>query len=224
MTRNRFKAVLFDMDGVLIDSLPVHVKSWQYVFKDYYIDIEPLEILEREGEKAEETGRIIAGKRGLKLSTQELAELLRKKRAFYAEHAPKGILPGADELLKLLKSRGCRLALVTGSILKNLDRVLKKEEKELFDTIVTSDIVKNSKPHPEPFLTAARNLFLDRQDCVVIENAPLGIEAAKSADMKVIAITSTLEKKYLKGADWVVESLSEILEIIEIQGENDVDD
>jgi beta-phosphoglucomutase-like phosphatase (HAD superfamily) len=88
--------------------------------------------------------------------------------------------------------------------------VLKPEEIALFDCIITSEEAVNSKPHPEPYLKASSGLKIAPKECLVIENAPLGIEAAKSAGMKVVAITSTLAREKLKSADWVVDSLSEI--------------
>jgi len=210
----RFRAVLFDYDGVLVDSLPVHVRSWQHAFARYGVDVEALEVMLNEGEKALKTAKKIADKRGLKLSEEEFRILLREKRDYYRLHAPEGLLPEAVDLLKQIKQRGLRLALVTGSIMKNLERVMSQDEKSLFDCIITSETVDNSKPHPEPFLRAAQELGLSPGECLVLENAPLGIKAARSAGMSVAAITTTLPREYLKEADWVLEEYKQLTEII----------
>jgi beta-phosphoglucomutase len=205
-----FKAVLFDFDGVLIDSMPAHIKAWQAVFSEYGVKISEDEIKLREGEKAGISGRLMARKYNLNLSEEQMKRLLERKRALYAENAPAGMISGAYELLRSLKEKGYKLGLVTGSVWRNLKLVLKPEEIALFDCIITSEEAVNSKPHPEPYLKASSGLKIAPKECLVIENAPLGIEAAKSAGMKVVAITSTLAREKLKSADWVVDSLSEI--------------
>lgn len=214
MLNPRFKALLFDLDGVLIDSMTAHTKAWKEVFKEYGLDISPDEIKLREGEKALKSAESIAAKHNLRLSKEELSALLLKKRSIYAANAPKGLVEGAAEMLRRLKHENFKLALVTGSIFKNLNRVMTQAEKNLFDSIITSDTVASSKPHPEPFLRASSELGVPPEECLVVENAPLGIESAKSAGMKVAAITSTLPKENLKRADWVIDNLQNIWDIL----------
>ena len=83
-----------------------------------------------------------------------------------------------------------------------------------FDTIVTGDLVKKGKPHPESFLKAAKSLNLKPFQCLVIENAPLGIKSAKAAGMYCLAITTSLPKAYLKEANTVVNSLRDVVAVL----------
>ena len=212
--KSRFHAVLFDMDGVLINSMPAHVKSWQQVYAEYGIDIEADEIKLREGEKAQSSAKDICRKHGMSLTDTQISELVARKRKIYRSQAPEGMVEGASELLRRLKAAGLKLALVTGSILINLKKVVDKRDIELFDCIITSDHVLNCKPHPEPFLKAAEAIGVAPQRCIVIENAPLGIRAAKSAGMSVAAITSTLPKEKLTEANFILEGLSQVEEIV----------
>jgi len=84
-----------------------------------------------------------------------------------------------------------------------------------FDVIVTRNTVKKTKPYPEPYLKAAASLGLDTGDCVVIENAPMGILSAKKAGMEVLAITTTLTKDHLQKADFIADSFGEIEDYLE---------
>ncbi|OGW94101.1 MAG: hypothetical protein A3G36_02985 [Omnitrophica bacterium RIFCSPLOWO2_12_FULL_45_13] len=90
-----------------------------------------------------------------------------------------------------------------------------KNIERLFDHIITGDHVKKGKPYPEPYLLAARELAVKPSECVVIENAPYGIMAAKSAGMFCIALTSSLPKEFLKGADIIADKLEDISGLID---------
>ena len=99
----------------------------------------------------------------------------------------------------------------SGSILKNIEPVVGNDFLHNFDVIVTGDQVTHTKPHPEPYLTAAQKLTVKPDECIVIENAPSGITAAKQAGMYCIAVKTTIQdEQYLKNADLIVEDISEI--------------
>jgi beta-phosphoglucomutase len=102
-------------------------------------------------------------------------------------------------------------ALVTGSILKNIEPIVGNGFLHNFNVIVTGDQVTHTKPHPEPYLTAAQQLAVKPDECIVIENAPSGIEAAKKAGMYCIAVKTTIQdEQYLKEADLIVEDISKL--------------
>ena len=212
--RSSFKAVLFDLDGVLIDSMDAHVEAWKKAYADFGITVSSQEIRLREGEKSQCSARDIANRNGLNLSDNEISELLRRKREFYGDTAPNDMKPGVREILIDLKNDGYKLGLVTGSIWRNLNLVLSDEDKSLFSVIITSEDVKNSKPSPEPYLSAMEALELSPLDCLVVENAPLGIHAGKAAGMKVAGITTTLPSENLSEADWIFGRIDDLRRII----------
>jgi beta-phosphoglucomutase len=213
----KIQAILFDMDGVLIDSMPAHISAWKQVWKDLGLEVPAIELKLREGQKAGVSAREISQKYELSLSEAEFQELLNKKRMIYSAIAPTGLKPGVSKLLQNLKNRGLKLALVTGSVRENLNKVLSKEEKALFDYILTSEDIENGKPAPDPYLKAQDALKVSPSQCLVVENAPLGIASAKAAGMKVAALTSTLSEDYLKEADWIISDLAEVERIVNSQ-------
>ena len=90
---------------------------------------------------------------------------------------------------------------------------LSSEQQEHFDFIITGDEVPRAKPYPDPYLTAAHHLELKPRQCMVVENAPLGIEAAKNAGMYCVAIVTTLGKEYLTSADLILQNIGELPDI-----------
>jgi beta-phosphoglucomutase len=125
--------------------------------------------------------------------------------------------PHAFEVIAELRRRGYRTALVTASALKNMHNALSEEQMRAFDFLITGDEVHKSKPFPDGYLAAMNHLGLVREECIVIENAPLGIEAAKNAGMYCVAVETTLDRSYLGMADTVVNDIREILDIPALQ-------
>ena len=107
----------------------------------------------------------------------------------------------------MLKKKLIKTAIITGANRARLDELLAGHLKGFFEIAVTSDDVTNTKPFPEPYLKGAALLKLSPADCLVIENAPLGIRSAKEAGMTVIAVRTTLPDKYLRQADYIVDDL-----------------
>lgn len=204
---SQIQAVIFDFDGVLVDSMQHHVDAWQTVFREYGIELTPQEILEREGEKARLTTSSIARNHGIELNNDEVERLIRKKRKIYRANAKRRIRPLARVAVSECRRRGFKTAIVTGSVRDNLEWALAPEESALFDVIITADNVCHGKPHPEPYLSAAEKLGVSPQECLVIENAPLGIRSAKAAGMKCIAVTTTLSADHLCEADLILPDL-----------------
>jgi beta-phosphoglucomutase len=204
-------AVLFDLDGVLIDSMPHHVRAWKEEFAAWGVDIDPLIFRMHEGEKAEATFEFAASQYGLTLTLKQQAEFVESKRRRYRATAPKRMVDGAVQVLENLHRRGIKTAMVTGSIRRNLDHTVPEEERNLFDVIITSDLCTHGKPHPEPYLRASDRLGILPEHCLAVENAPLGIQSAKTAGIFTLAITSTLPAEYLKDADGIIGSLSNLL-------------
>ena len=206
------KAVLFDLDGVLLDSMPYHVRAWQKVFDRYGIRVEPNEIYSREGSRTADMARHVAESHELNLSEPELTQLIQEKSKLYNELSRAEIMPGVVKLIEELKRRRILIAIVTSTFRENLLRVMPPEIVRQFNVIITGGDVHNGKPHPEPYLKAAGKLELSPDDCIVVENAELGIASGKAAGMFCIGVTSTQTKEQLKRADLILPDLIAVID------------
>ena len=205
------KAILFDFDGVIANTLTYHVQAWQQVFDKYEVEIIPEDVFLLEGRMAEDLRKRLAEKKGLSLDHTTIKQITKQKRAIYNQITKATVYPSIKILLEYLKRISLKKALVTGSIIKNILPVAGKDFLENFDVIITSDQVTHTKPDPEPYLTAAEKLAVKPDECLVIENAPSGITAAKQAGMFCIAVKTTIQnEQYLKDADLIVEDISNI--------------
>ena len=203
--------MLFDFDGVIANTIDYHVAAWTQAFAEYGVEITPQDIYFQEGQTAYSIAPNLARSKGLNLSAEKLDQITQKKRAIYQKITRARVYPETIELVKLLRQYPLKLAIVTGSVMKNIEIVTGKEFVRQFDCIVTGDTVERNKPFPDPYLKAAEELALQPQQCVVIENAPLGIQAAKAAGMFCIAVQTTIpDKSILKQADVIYPHLSDI--------------
>ena len=208
------KAVLFDCDGVVIDSMPVHAAAWVALFQRYGIEIEPVDVYLEEGRSIVDFCQRILNRNGygdLKLSAFDLSH--EKERSVIAQKKIK-LFPDIPVILQEIQQSGRQLGMVTGSNQMLIQHVIPQSVRKQFDVIVTADDVQHGKPAPDPYLCAAEKLALDPSDCQVVENAPMGIRAAKAAGMQVVAITTTLDAGHLQQADSVVENFQELRNIL----------
>lgn len=205
------KAVLFDFDGVIADTLTYHVQAWKKVFDKYKVKIFPEDVYLLEGRLADDICRLLAEKKGLSLDDPTITNLTKQKRAIYNQITKAKVYPATRNLIKDLERASLKKALVTGSIIRNIEPVVGKDFLLNFDVIITGDQVTHNKPHPEPYLMAAIKLKVEPDECIVVENAPSGIKSAKQAGMFCIAIRTTIKNEnYLKEADLIVEDTSRI--------------
>jgi beta-phosphoglucomutase len=208
------RAVFFDLDGTIVDSIPAHARAWKQILSEVGITLSELYIELHEGEKAEETITRLARECNLEFSHRELMDLIDRKRALYRASAVRGLAPGARDMLEQLIAGGVECDIVTGSARGNIDSALTRDEIELFTHIIAAENYAYGKPHPDPYLTALRQSGWRPEDCVVLENAPLGIHSAREAGIRVVAITTTLPPEYLHEADRVVRTYEEFLTAI----------
>ncbi len=207
----KYEAVLFDFDGVIANTMKYHVQAWNQVFKQYNIDIQPEDIFFQEGRGAAKIAPKLAQQKGLNLPSAELEALTAKKRKIYNDITKASVYPETEALVSRLKEMSVKIGLVTGSIIPNMIVVTGEEFLKNFEIIITGDSVNENKPHPEPYLAAAEKLDVKPEQCIVIENAPLGIQAAKAAGMFCIAVKTTIKnEELLKKADLIVEHISDI--------------
>lgn len=204
------RAVLFDYDGVLVDSMPYHVAAWMEVMARYDVAISPEEIYLEEGSRTEDVAAELFRRRDRDVPAELLREIVAAKRDRYLANNKTRVAEEAIALLTRLKDTGYRLGLVTGSIRAQVEPTLDAEVKAMFDCIITSEDVGRGKPDPEPFLVAAQRLHVAPEECLVIENAPLGVRAACAAGMWVVAVLTTLPAHYLREAHQIVPDLLEL--------------
>jgi beta-phosphoglucomutase len=186
------KGVLFDLDGVIVDTLHYHYLAWRHMFEKRGGTVSEQTVLLHEGRNSREILPILMEEAGVSIPEREWGAFIEEKRAYFRSIVQVGYYSNAFEVIDRLKERGFKVALVTACALKNMRHSLNVEQQAHFDFIITGDEVPRAKPFPDPFLTAARQLGLEPEECLVVENAPLGIEAAKNAGMYCIAIETTL--------------------------------
>lgn len=201
---------IFDFDGVIIDSSPFHRESWKVLGREMGFTMSDEMFRETFGMTNPEIFVRLFGRR---LPGEEAHALGERKEALYRELAAGRLhsLPGAVALLESLRAAGFRVALGSSAPKSNLDALLSGLGIERYlDATVNGNEVSHGKPHPEVFLTAAERIAAAPECCVVVEDALVGIEAAKAAGMRCIAITTTHPREKLARADRVVDSLAEL--------------
>lgn len=206
------RAVLFDLAGVIADTLHYHYLAWKFIFEKHGGSVSKQTILLHEGRKSREVLPILMKQTGVEIPEDRQDQFIEEKRAYYRKIVRISHYPGSFEVVDTLKRRGFKVALVTASAFKNMAYALSPEQQACFDFILTGDEITRAKPDPEPYLTAASRLGLKPAECIVVENAPLGIEAAKAAGMQCIAIESTLERDLLASADSIVRNIGDLLD------------
>ncbi|MFA4992435.1 MAG: HAD family phosphatase [Candidatus Omnitrophota bacterium] len=212
--RNKPRAIIFDMDGVIVDSMPYHFIAWYEALRPWGVRVSCFEVYAQEGERWETTLKGLLKRGKIKPTRKVLSAIFGLRQKVFKRYFKRHIFHGAYELLVELKKQGFMLGLVTGSPLNEVKRILPVKLRGLFAAIVAGNQVKRGKPHPEPYLRAAGLLALEPQACLVIENAPLGITSAKRAGMPCIAVSTSLPKEYLSDADIIVSQLDQILDYI----------
>ncbi len=197
------RAILFDMDGVVLNSPPMHLLTWQQTLAPWGIRVTAEDLYPLEGMPTELTAqRLTEHLLGHACSDEQAHDLAHTKRALFRETFNPTLVPGIAPLLHDLRGRGYQLGLVTGSAGSVVDESLSPTGlAELFAAIVTGDEVSQGKPNPEPYQTAANRLGVSPFECLAVENAPLGIRSAKAAGMGCVAIETTLPAARLLAAD-----------------------
>lgn len=212
----KLQCALFDMDGVLFDSMPYHAKSWCKTFKAYGLDFTEEEAYMHEGRTGEGTINIVMERElGRKATQKEIKEMYAYKSDLFSQYPFPSPIPGAYDLLCKMKQMGLRATVVTGSGQKTLLSTIEKYYPGVFelDKMVTAFDVKIGKPNPEPYIAGLRKMGVAPNNAVVIENAPLGVQAANSAKIFTIAVnTGPLKPGVLTdaGADIVFDSMVDL--------------
>ncbi|MDC0937022.1 HAD family phosphatase [Pirellulales bacterium] len=203
-------AVIFDVDGVLVDSYQPHYQSWRRLFDELDVDY------------SEDVFRNTFGRTNRdifttlfpgELSEERLTELGDRKEEYYREIIRDDFpaMPGATELIDRLSSARFLMAVGSSGPPENIALTLEKLEREhAMSAAITSADVTRGKPDPQVFLLAAQRLNVPPAQCAVVEDAHHGIEAANRAGMISIGLTSTTTREKLAAADLVVDRLDEL--------------
>ncbi len=203
-------SVIFDMDGVVVDGMPYHIESWKKALSTVGISVTDLEIYLMEGMTGEETIKELTDKKKKSLSDESIRSVLKLKRKIFNDIFTVKLMKGSKELLLELHRLNYRLALVTGTRLEVVKKVLQMGLEDVFNIVITGEMVSNGKPNPEPYLKAVNELGVNKENCLVVENAPAGIESAKTAGLTCFAVQTSLPKEYLKGADKIFRSIDDL--------------
>ena len=204
------KGIIFDMDGVIIDSNRVHYENWNTVFKRRFGIVVPMEeFASRLGESSKDFTEYFIRKYNLKVNFNEIVKELREN--FYNNSSKINLKKNVKEVLGRLK-QNYKIALATGANKEwAIDIITSNGLSDYFDYVIAGNEVKKAKPEPEIFLKAAEMLKLKPRECVVIEDASFGILAAKNAGMFVISIPDDFTKyQDHSKADLHLKSISEI--------------
>ena len=200
------KAVIWDLDGVIVDSEPHHYQSWHTTLEQYSLTVTDTQLRRMSGMTSPEAVRILFG---ANIKEEFVTQLCEEKellfRASIKESA--AYLPGVEHWLEAFKQAGTRQALASSGSQENIDAVLDLLGTRRFLDEVVSGKNLPSKPDPAVFLLAARKLGVQPKACLVIEDAIAGVEGAKAAGMKCLAVTTTNPPPELAAADVILENL-----------------
>jgi len=207
----RRRAVIFDMDGVLVDSYHAHLEAWMRLGRELGRPITEADFVPTFGRRNPEIFRALWGEA---FSDADIRRWGDWKEAAYREivAARFPAMPGAAALIDVLKAAGFALAVGSSGPPENVAVALRGLERtDRFDTTVDSAEVTLGKPHPEVFLRAAEKLGLEPRCCAVVEDSLAGLEAARRAGMTAIALVGTFPRERLTDhADRVVDALGDL--------------
>jgi len=210
-------AAIFDMDGVITNTMPYHFKAWESAFRDVVgLKISERDIYLREGSKGSFALEEIFAQYGWAHDPQMLARLLQCKEEVFAQIAKQEFVEGALEFLDYISEAGFAMALVTGTSRDELARILPDHVRSLFHVVVTGSDVIHGKPNPEPYRTALEQLQIRASSAFVIENAPLGIRSAKAAGLRCLALETSLSSEFLSEADAVFPSFVILMQRVKL--------
>jgi HAD superfamily hydrolase (TIGR01509 family) len=207
------KGVLFDMDGVLVDSEPFICEAAILMFGELGVKVSPDEFKPFVGMGENRYIGGVAEQHGVNIDIDQV-----KARTYeiYGEIVRGKLkpLPGVHEFMSICRIKGFRLALATSADRIKMEVNLKETglSDDSFQAIITGLDIKNKKPSPEIYLKAAKSLGLKPENCLVVEDAVSGIESGKAAGCRCLAVTTSFDAVALSDADWICDSLLNVPE------------
>jgi HAD superfamily hydrolase (TIGR01509 family) len=208
-------AILFDFDGLMVDSEPHSIASWRAVLRARGVELDAGTFDRLLGLRLDETSKLLIERFSLAASP---AELGKAKTDYQIEHLAGAVaaMPGLESLLHAIDQRGLRKAIASSGKRRYLEAALQAVGLAgRFSVIVSGDDVARGKPAPDVFLEAARRLKCSPAACLVLEDAPSGLQAAKAAGMRAVAIPNDQSRRLdLSAADWQLPSLTAVADLL----------
>lgn len=210
------QAVIFDMDGLMIDSEPIHLQAFNTVFKEFGLEFPEEENTKYVGMPDIDEAKDMVDKYPLPITAEEL---VKRKQTVFRRLFSQAIIPqlGLMDLLEKLQDRKYKIGIASSSALEEIEFVVNglKINKHI-DVYCSAEQVQKGKPAPDVYLLAAQKLAVQPQNCLVLEDAPNGVRAGKAAGMQVFAIPSQYTKEGdFTEADKALESLTEVFPLID---------
>lgn len=203
-----FKGAIFDLDGVIVNTVPLHFKAWQRMFEEYGKKF----TLKDYEDKVDGIPRMDGARAVLtELSKEELEKAATKKQGYFVEFLKEGVTvyETTVELMRELRQKSIKIAVISSS--RNCPDILKKVGLyPLIDVEINGKMIVRGKPDPWIFQEAAKRLNLKYEECIMFEDAVLGVEAGKRAGMFTVGIDRRNAPERLKKADLVIKDLGEV--------------
>ena len=216
-----FAAVLFDMDGTLVDNVPLHQQVWREFTQLQGLNLSEQELEFAKGRKAVE---VIASLFGDNLSPEEISRLTQERQVLYRERLASTnlvkLIPGVKEFLLGLGELGIPRILATDAPQSNVEAIFRKFGfSSYFEQLVTSDDVEHGKPNPQIYLVASQRAGANPEACLVAEDSEAGVKAAKAANCACLGLTTTQTEADLKleGADFIAPDYVNLPEAIALK-------
>lgn len=211
-----FNGVLFDMDGVLFNSMPYHAQAWKQVFTEYGLTIPDDFPYLHEGRTGDGFVQLVYQEQLHRRATpEEVQQIYARKSELFNTYPQPNKIEGIDQVLSLLKTHGIKRTIVTGSGQSSLIERVERYFPHTFSSelLVTAFDVSKGKPDPEPYLKGLAKLGIAPREAIIVENAPMGVKAGVAANVFTVAVnTGILTNEILEeaGADIVFQSMHQL--------------
>jgi beta-phosphoglucomutase family hydrolase len=213
-------AVIFDFDGVIVDSESLHYRAFNLACAQFRIEISTKDYYDKFlGLTDSEVFCLLSEEKKLGWSPEQVERLVEQKTAAFKQLAKTKaqLMPGVREFIQMLKDNRIPTAISSGALLPEIELILQGAGlRDFFEIIVSAEQVKHGKPHPEGFLLALAKLNekprgqIRPNQCIVLEDSRWGLQAAKAAGMHPVAVANTYEPKQLRPAEKIIANLSEL--------------
>jgi len=208
--KGRTSAVIFDMDGVIVDNMKYHKKAWEMFLKKYASDMDVEEFSKHFGKVNKDLLKIVFQR---EVSDEEVSRFGDEKEALYRELYAEDVAPtgGLVDFLQELRENRVKTAVASAAPKVNVDFVFEKTGlREYFDVSIDANDVTRGKPDPEIYLKTAEKLNCPPEACLVFEDSMPGIQAGRNAGMKVIGVATSHPADKLKDTEFVIKDFTEI--------------